>query len=103
MGEQDAKDNAASRGHTAEVRFKKIADIPIMQRPKIVGTPEGVAKFIIDVEDDQILGATLYCIDSQELINVVAVAMRHKISASALGDGIYTHPSSTEVFNALLG
>ena len=103
MGEQDAKDNAASRGHAAEVRFKKIADIPIMPRPKIVGTPEGVAKFIIDVEDDQILGATLYCIDSQELINVVAVAMRHKISASALGDGIYTHPSSTEVFNALLG
>ena len=103
MGEQDAKDNAASRGHAAEVRFKKIADIPIMPRPKIVGTPEGVAKFIIDVEDDQILGATLYCIDSQELINVVAVAMRHKIPASALGDGIYTHPSSTEVFNALLG
>ena len=102
MGEQDAKDNAASRGHTAEVRFKKIADIPIMPRPKILGTPEGVAKFIIDVEDDQILGATLYCVDSQELINFVAVAMRQKIPASALGDGIYTHPSSTEVFNALL-
>ena len=102
MGEQDAKDNAASRGHTAEVRFKKIADIPIMPRPKILGTPEGVAKFIIDVEDDQILGATLYCVDSQELINFVAVAMRQKIPASALGDSIYTHPSSTEVFNALL-
>jgi len=27
--------------------------------------------------------------------------MRHKIPAPALGDGIYTHPSSTEVFNAL--
>ena len=102
MGEQEAKGNAASRGHTTEVRFKKIADIPIMPRPKIVGTPEGVAKFIIDVEDDQILGATLYCVDSQELINLVAVAMRQKIPASALGDGIYTHPSSTEVFNALL-
>ena len=85
------------------MRFKKIADIPIMPRPKIVGTPKGVAKFIIDVEDDQILGATLYCVDSQELINFVAVAMRQKIPASALGDGIYTHPSSTEVFNALLG
>lgn len=67
-----------------------------------MGTPEGVAKFIIDVEDDQILGATLYCVDSQELINLVAVAMRNKIPASTIGDGIYTHPSSTEVFNALL-
>ena len=43
-----------------------------------------------------------YCVDYQELINLVAVAMRHKIPASGLGDGIYTHPSSTEVFNALL-
>lgn len=102
MGEEDAKTNAASRGHTAEVRFKEIADIPIMSRPKIVGTPEGVAKFIIDVEDDQILGATLYCVDSQELINLAAVAMSNKIPASVIGDTIYTHPSSTEVFNALL-
>lgn len=102
MDEETAKANAASRGHTAEVRFKEIADIAIMPRPKIVGTPEGVAKFIIDVEDDQILGATLYCVDSQELINLVAVAMSNKIPASTIGAGIYTHPSSTEVFNALL-
>lgn len=73
-----------------------------MPRPKIVGTPQGVAKFIIDVEDDQILGATLYCGDSQELINLVAVAMSNKIPASTIGTGIYTHPSSSEVFNALL-
>src|SRR5699024_10813149 len=102
MGEEDAKTKAASRGHTVEVRFKEIADIPIMPRPKIVGTPEGVPKFIIDVEDDQILGATLYCVDSQELINLAAVAMSNKIPASVIGDTIYTHPSSTEVFNALL-
>ena len=43
MDEETAKANAASRGHTAEVRFKEIADIAIMPRPKIVGTPEGVA------------------------------------------------------------
>ena len=49
------------------------------------------------------MGATLYCVDSQELINTVAVAMNSGVSASALGGGIYTHPSSSEVFNALLG
>lgn len=102
LGEKDAREDAASRGHRVDVRFKKVADIPIMPRPKIVGTPEGAAKFIIDVEDDQILGATLYCVDSQELINLVAVAMSNKIPASTIGAGIYTHPSSSEVFNALL-
>ena len=102
LGEKDARKDAASRGHSVDVRFKKIADIPIMPRPKIVGTPEGVAKFIIDAEDDQILGATLYCVDSQDLINLVAVAMSNKVPASTIGTGIYTHPSSSEVFNALL-
>lgn len=102
LGEKDAREDTASRGHSVDVSFKKIADIPIMPRPKIVGTPQGVAKFIIDVEDDQILGATPYCVDAQELINLVAVAMSNKIPASTIGAGIYTHPSSSELFNALL-
>ena len=103
MGEDEARKDAESRGHTLDVKSKKVADIPVMPRPKIVGQPQGMAKFLVDREDDRILGATLYCVDSQELINTVAVAMNHGVSASALGGGIYTHPSSSEVFNALLG
>lgn len=102
MGEDKARDFAASMGHEVSVRAKDIADIPIMPRPKILGTPQGRAKFIVDESTDQILGASLYCVDSQELINLVALAMRHKIPASAVGSGMYTHPSSSEVFNALL-
>lgn len=99
MSENEARES----GREVEVRSKKVADIPIMPRPKIVGQPEGFAKFIVDAATDEILGASLFCIDSQELINTVAVAMRHGITASELGGGIYTHPSSSEVFNALLG
>jgi hypothetical protein len=39
----------------------------------------------------------------QELINTVALAMRHRIRATELRDAIYTHPSSTEAFNEVLG
>jgi pyruvate/2-oxoglutarate dehydrogenase complex dihydrolipoamide dehydrogenase (E3) component len=41
-------------------------------------------------------------IDSQELINLVALAMRHYVTASDLRDTIYNHPSSTEVLNEVL-
>lgn len=84
------------------VKEAKIADIAVMPRPKIVGEPEGMARIIVDKEG-QILGATLWCIDAQELINTVALAIKHKIPASALGQGIYTHPSSYELFNGILG
>ena len=49
------------------------------------------------------LGAALMHVESQEVINLVALAMRHGITASQLRDGIYTHPSSTEALNEVLG
>lgn len=98
-----SEDEARESGRGFEVRSRKVADIPTMPRPKIVGTPEGFAKFLVDPATDRILGASLFCVDSQELINTVAVAMRHGVTATELGTGIYTHPSSSEVLNALLG
>lgn len=103
LGEEEARKEVEAKGHTLAVKAKKIADIPIMPRPKILGEPQGMAKFLVDVEADRIVGATLYCVDSQELINTVALAMNNDVPASAVGSGIYTHPSSSEVFNALLG
>jgi hypothetical protein len=41
-------------------------------------------------------------VDAQELINTVALAMRHGIKAADLRDAVYTHPSSTEAFNDVL-
>jgi pyruvate/2-oxoglutarate dehydrogenase complex dihydrolipoamide dehydrogenase (E3) component len=60
-------------------------------------------KAVVDADSDQILGAALLCHDSQEVINTVALAMRHGITATALRDSIYTHPSMTEGLNQLLG
>lgn len=48
------------------------------------------------------LGATVFSIDAQEVINLIALAMRHDVTASDLRDGIWTHPSSTEALNEVL-
>ncbi|WP_237212044.1 FAD-dependent oxidoreductase [Rothia nasimurium] len=93
---------AAGRDYETDVREAKIADLAIVPRPKIMGKPEGIAQFVLDKETNQILGATLWCIDSQELINTVALAITHQIPAAEVGEGIYTHPATSEVFNALL-
>ena len=97
MSLKEAKDS----GRELSVRTKMIADIPILPRPKIVGQPAGIARLIVDANSDEILGASLLCIDAQELINTVAVAMRAGMTATEFVEGIYTHPATSEVFNAL--
>jgi pyruvate/2-oxoglutarate dehydrogenase complex dihydrolipoamide dehydrogenase (E3) component len=59
-------------------------------------------KFVVDADTDQILGAALFSLESQELINLVAFAIKHGVTATELREGIYTHPSSTEAFNEVL-
>ncbi|OKL50486.1 dihydrolipoyl dehydrogenase family protein [Boudabousia marimammalium] len=98
LSEQSAREH-----HRVKVVRKDIAQIAAMPRPKILGNPAGLMKFLIDEETDLILGATLYCIDAQELINTVALAIKHQITATQLADMIFTHPSSTEGFNEVLG
>ena len=94
---------AVGKGYDVVVRSGLIADMAIVPRPKILGQTDGMAKFVIDAKSDLILGATLFCPDAQELINAVAVAIRSGMTAAELGGGIYTHPSTSELFNALLG
>ncbi|WP_295625607.1 NAD(P)/FAD-dependent oxidoreductase [uncultured Corynebacterium sp.] len=101
-GEDAAREDVEGRGHTLDVRVSAVADLAIVPRPKILGRPEGMVKFLVDREADRIVGASLFCVDSQELINTVAVAIANDLPASAVGGGIYTHPSTSEVFNAML-
>jgi pyruvate/2-oxoglutarate dehydrogenase complex dihydrolipoamide dehydrogenase (E3) component len=79
-----------------------VADIFAMPRAYIVEETRGLMKFVIDADTDQILGAALLSVDAQELINTVALAMRHGVTATELRDSIYTHPSSTEAFNDVI-
>lgn len=93
---------AVASGHDVLYAAKPVAQIAAMPRPKIVGDADGVITFTVDAKTRQVLGATLFCIDSQELINLVALAMRSGTTADELMNGIWTHPSSTEALNEVL-
>jgi len=84
------------------VAAKPVAETAAMPRPKIVGQTRGLIKVLVDPETDRILGASLLCIDAQELINLIALAMRTGVTATELRDGIWSHPSTTEVLNEVL-
>nr|WP_308120048.1 FAD-dependent oxidoreductase [Streptomyces sp. MBT84] len=90
---------ARAQGLNITVARENVADIVAMPRAYTVEETRGVMKFIVDSDTDLILGAALLSIDAQEIINTVALAMRHHITATQLRDSIYTHPSSTEALN----
>ena len=93
---------AIEAGHKVKVASKPVAAIAAMPRAKTLENPRGIMKFVIDAQTDQILGAQLLVVESMEVINLVALAMRHGITASQLRDEIYTHPSITEGLNEVL-
>ncbi|MBM7368711.1 dihydrolipoyl dehydrogenase family protein [Gordonia hydrophobica] len=93
---------ARERGLDVIVASTMVRDIPTLPRPKIVNNPAGIIKVVVDASSKQILGATLFCVDSQEVVNLVALAMRHGITAPELASSIFTHPSTSEMFNGVL-
>ncbi len=97
-----AHEKAAEEGWEVTVFRKNIADIAVMPRPKAVGDPRGFMQVVVDSASETILGATLFCVDAQEIINLVTMAMKHGLPYTALRDAVYTHPSSTEGLNGLL-
>ena len=94
---------ARETGRRVLVAAKPVAALATMPRARIVGDPRGLMKVVVDADSEEILGAALLSHDSHEVINTVALAMRHGITAGQLRDEIYTHPSMTEGFNQLLG
>lgn len=70
-------------------------------KAKVLGNPRGLLKAIIDKKTNLILGATLYCEESYEMINLIKMAMDNKIPYTYLRDNIYTHPTMSEALNDL--
>jgi pyruvate/2-oxoglutarate dehydrogenase complex dihydrolipoamide dehydrogenase (E3) component len=94
---------AEAAGRTVTTAALRVLDMATVPRARIVSEAAGMMKVVVDAGTDEILGAALLSYDSHEVINLVAMAMRHGITATALRDGIYTHPSMSEAFNQLLG
>lgn len=83
-----------------DIRVNKIA-VASFPRSRILGSAEGVLKAVIDAKTDLILGCTLFGPESSEVINTVAMAMKHGITAREVSNSIYTHPSMSESLNDL--
>ncbi|HAR5847581.1 TPA: FAD-containing oxidoreductase [Staphylococcus pseudintermedius] len=72
-----------------------------MPRHKINNDTRGLFKAVVDAKSGQVLGATLYGQQSEELINIVKLAIDQKLPYAVLRDNIYTHPTMAESFNDL--
>lgn len=75
--------------------------INTVPRHKINNDPRGLFKVVINKDNNEILGATLYGKESEEIINLIKLAMDQHIPYQVLRDGIYTHPTMVESFNDL--
>ena len=83
----------------------KVGKIEAMAIPKgkIEGKSEGFLKVVVDSKTDKILGATLLCNTSHEMINIIALAMKGNLPYQIIRDMIFTHPTMSESLNDLFG
>lgn len=81
----------------------KVVSMPAAGIPRalIIKQTEGVLKALIDPKTNAILGCTLLCAESSEMINIVRVAMEAKLPYTFLRDTIFTHPTMSESLNDL--
>lgn len=93
-----SEDDAKSAGLDYSVRTLPVTSIP---RAKTLGESEGLLKAIVEKKTGKILGCTLFCPESSEIINIVSLAMKAGLPAESLHNFIFTHPSMSEALNDL--
>ncbi len=94
MTEEQARESGAD----IQVVTLPVAAIP---RARVMNDTRGVLKAIVDNKTQRILGASLLCVDSHEMINIVKMVMDAGLPYSILRDQIFTHPSMSESLNDL--
>lgn len=75
--------------------------INTLPKHKINNDGRGLFKVVINKDNNEILGATLYGKGSEEIINLIKLAIDQHIPYQVLRDNIYTHPTIAESFNDL--
>ena len=89
---------AKEKGIAYKVVTLPAAAIP---RARVVKQTDGLLKALVDPDTKEILGCTLFCVESSEMINTVRIAMEAKLPYTFLRDAIFTHPSMSEALNDL--
>lgn len=94
MSEKEARD----KNYDYRVVSMKTEAIP---KAKVLRKTKGMLKAIIDNNTGYILGATLFCEESHEIINMIKLAIDYNLDYTVLRDFIYTHPTIAEGLNDL--
>lgn len=89
---------AKKEGYNIKEGMIEVKNIP---RHKINNDDRGLLKVVVDADTSLVLGASLYAKESEEMINLIKLAMDQEIPYTTLRDNIYTHPTMTESFNDL--
>lgn len=89
---------AANSGRNYRIASLKAEAIP---KAKVLNQTDGLLKAVIDNDNDEILGVTLFCAEAHELINLFKTALEHRIPASYFKNQIFTHPTIAEGLNDL--
>lgn len=91
---------AQARASGAEVQ---VVTLPVtaIPRARVMDDTRGMLKAVVDVNTQRILGVSLLCVDSHEMINIVKTVMDAGLPYTVLRDQIFTHPSMSESLNDL--
>lgn len=81
-----------------------VAKIPVdaIPRAKQIGKTDGFIKIVIDKNSNKILGASMICEDSSEIIHLIQLAVDLEVEYTYLRERVYAHPTMTEALNDVL-
>ena len=72
-------------------------------RAKERGETQGFMKVIVDAQTERILGASLLCIDGDEIVHSLLDAMYAGVSYKTIQRAVHIHPTVSELIPTLLG
>ncbi|OAB45728.1 FAD-dependent oxidoreductase [Paenibacillus antarcticus] len=93
-----SEEEASKQGYDIKVAKLPASAIP---RARLINETDGFLKAIVDEHTNKILGATLFCAESSEIINILSLAMKTGQDYTLLRDHIFTHPTMSEALNDL--
>ena len=92
----------------AEVRARGkpalVGTMPMTQvgRARERGETQGFMKVLVDAETERILGASLLCIEGDEIVHMLLAAMAGDLSYKVIERAVHIHPTVSELIPTLL-
>ena len=92
----------------AEVRARgrpaRVATMPMTRvgRARERGETQGFMKVLVDAETERILGASLLCIEGDEIVHTLLAAMAGDLSYKVIERAVHIHPTVSELIPTLL-